>query len=247
MPTVKKEEIHAVLLVGGMGTRLRSVVPSAPKPLATVGSKAFLELLVRQLRDQGIRRLVMCTGYLGDQIENQFGDGGAWDVAIQYSKELKPLGTGGAVKLSQPYLQDVSEFLVMNGDSFVEIDFHQLLDSHRECKAFVSMAVRRVANASRYGTVQLEAGRRVTGFMEKTGSERPGMVNAGVYFFDREILQHIPEGPCSLERDIFPMVLDRGIYAVEQHGMFIDIGTPEDYARAQQMCDRLYNAASFKQ
>ncbi len=112
----------ALLLVGGLGTRLRSAVPSVPKPLASVGKKSFLELLIRQLKHQGIRRLILCTGYLADQVENEFGDGRALDLEISYSKELEPLGTAGAVKLAQSHLGNVSEFLVMNGDSFLEID-----------------------------------------------------------------------------------------------------------------------------
>ena len=243
----EKKNIAAVLLVGGMGTRLRSVVPNAPKPLATVGDKSFLELLVRQLSSQGVRHLVMCTGYLADQIAQHFGDGHKWDVSIQYSQELQPLGTAGAVKLAQSHLKDAFEFLVMNGDSFMEVDLDQLLQFHREKRALVSMAVRRVENASRYGTVHLETGGRVTGFAEKTGKETPGIVNAGVYVFNQEVLKNIPEGPCSLEKDVFPKLLSRGVYALEQQGVFIDIGTPEDYARAQEICDRLYEAASLKQ
>jgi len=239
------EDVKAVLLVGGMGTRLRSVVPSRPKPLALVGSSSFLELLIRQLRNHGIRRLVMCTGYLGDQIESEFGDGRASEVTIEYSKEPHPLGTAGAVKLAQPYLQDVPDFPVMNGDSFLEIDFRQLIKFHRAHGGLVSMAVSRVQNATRYGTVEVDAGGRVVGFAEKTGSDSPGLINAGVYVFNREIFEHIPDGPASLEREVFPHLLDHGMYALEQHGMFIDIGTPEDYARAQQLCERL-NEVTFQ-
>ncbi len=123
----KVTDTKAVLLVGGLGTRLRSLVSSAPKALAPMGDRPFLELLIRQLQEQGIRQLVMCTGYLADQIEAEFGDGRDLGVAIEYSKETQPLGTAGAVKLAQPHLQSVSEFLVMNGDSFLEIDFSQLV------------------------------------------------------------------------------------------------------------------------
>jgi NDP-sugar pyrophosphorylase family protein len=189
----------------------------------------------------------MCTGHLADQIENEFGDGRGLDVEIKYSKELHPLGTGGAVKLAQHYLQDAADFLVMNGDSFLEADFGQLVRFHREHGGFVSMAVLRVPNAERYGTVQVDAAGRVTGFAEKTGSDAPGLVNAGVYVFNRAVLARIPEGPGSLERDVFPQSLDQGVYALEQHGMFIDIGTPEDYARAQAICDRLSEAAFDRQ
>jgi D-glycero-alpha-D-manno-heptose 1-phosphate guanylyltransferase len=244
MPLQTEQGLTAVLLVGGMGTRLRSVVPSAPKPMAVVGDKSFLELLVRQLQDQGVRHLVFCTGYLADQIEQHFGGGQAWGVEIQYSRERQPLGTAGAVKLAQSCLRNASEFLVMNGDSFMETDVHNLLRFHRERGALATLAVRRVESASRYGTVQLDSNGRVTAFLEKQGEERSGLVNAGVYIFTQEALDHIPEGPSSLEKDVFPKLLERGVFALEQHGMFIDIGTPEDYARAQQLCDRLYSAAA---
>jgi D-glycero-alpha-D-manno-heptose 1-phosphate guanylyltransferase len=233
----------ALLLVGGMGTRLRSVVPATPKPLASVGNKSFLQLLVQQLQRQGIRRIVMCSGYLADQIEAEFGDGSGLDVEIKYSKEMHPLGTAGAVKLAERHLGEVSEFLVMNGDSFLEIDLHQLIQFHRERGALVSMAVVGVEDASRYGTVQVDSAQKVIGFLEKAGRDGPGLVNGGVYVFDPSVLEYIPDGPASLEKDVFPRLLSKGFYAQEQHGMFIDIGTPEDYAKAQQLCDRLYGAA----
>jgi NDP-sugar pyrophosphorylase family protein len=237
------EDVPAVLLVGGIGTRLQPVLTGTPKPLAPVGDAPFLQLLVRQLRSQGIRRLVMSTGHLADQVESEFGDGQKWDVEISYSKESRPLGTAGAVKFAERHLAQASDFLVMNGDSFLELDFRELVRFHREHDALISMAVRRVPDAARYGTVQLATDNRVVGFREKIGASVPGIINGGVYIFKRAILQRIPEGPASLEKDIFPRFLDHGIYALEQQGMFIDIGTPEDYARAQTLCHSLYQAA----
>jgi D-glycero-alpha-D-manno-heptose 1-phosphate guanylyltransferase len=233
----------ALLLVGGLGTRLRSVVPSAPKPLASVGNKSFLELLIRQLKHQGVRRLILCTGYLADQVENEFGDGRALNLEISYSRELEPLGTAGAVKLAQSQLGRASEFLVMNGDSFLEIDLQPFIQFHRERHALVSMAVLRVEDSSRYGTVKVDSNQKVIGFVEKAGSKGPGLVNGGIYVFSPEVFDYIPEGRSSLEKDVFPRLLGKGVYAQEQSGMFIDIGTPEDYARAQELCDRLYRAA----
>jgi len=117
------QDLKAVILVGGLGTRLRSVVPSTPKVLASIGNTPFLALLVEQLRSQGIRRLVMCSGYLSHQIEAQFGDGDFWGVSIEYSKEDQPLGTGGAIKKAKRYLRGASMFIAMNGDSFLEVIF----------------------------------------------------------------------------------------------------------------------------
>jgi NDP-sugar pyrophosphorylase family protein len=244
LPSSPQNGAKAVLLVGGMGTRLRTVVPSTPKSMASVGSRAFLELLVHQLRHQGFRRLVMCTGYLADQIESAFGNGHEWEVEIEYSREAQPMGTAGALRLARPYLADALDFLVLNGDSFLEVDFHTLLRFHQEQKGIAVMAVRQVRNAGRYGTVRMDECKRVTGFEEKTDKTFPGLVNAGVYVFSRAVLENIPEGQVSLEIDVFPKLLGHGIYAMEQHGMFIDIGTREDYARAQELCDRLYEAAA---
>jgi D-glycero-alpha-D-manno-heptose 1-phosphate guanylyltransferase len=234
------EDFKAVLLVGGMGTRLRSVLQSVPKPLASMGNRSFLELLVRQLRSHGLRRLVMCTGYLPEQIQTVFGDGRNWDVMIEYSKEPSPLGTAGALKLAQASLETSRDFLVMNGDSFLEADLHELFQFHRRRGGLITMAVCRTEDASRFGTVRVDRDSRVTGFGEKTGEHVPGLVNAGIYIFNRQVLDHIPEGPCSLERQVFPQMLGKGVYALEQKGMFIDIGTPEDYARARAIYDRLY-------
>jgi len=237
-----QEETTAILLVGGMGTRLQSVLPSTPKPLAPVGTMPFLELLVLQLRSQGIRRMVMCTGHLADQIEDELGDGHKWDVAIAYSKETTPLGTAGALKLAERYLHPVSDLLVMNGDSFLELDFRQFIRFHREHGGLASMAVRRVPDAARYGTVKVDAHNRVVEFIEKSGARVPGLVNGGVYMFKRTVMEQIPDGPASLEKEVFPRLLEPGVYALEQHGMFIDIGTPEDYARAQTLRANLFQA-----
>ena len=229
-------DIKTIILVGGLGTRLRSVVPSKPKVLASIGERSFLELLVQQLSTQGIRQLVMCTGYLADQIETRFGDGTRWNISIEYSKEEMPLGTAGAVKLAQRYVGNAPEFLVLNGDSFLEINFQELIGFHRvHPRAVATMAVIRVEDAGRYGTVNVDSSDRVNGFAEKTGSKAPGLVNGGVYVFSRAVWQSIPEGPASLERDVFPQLIAQGVYAREQHGMFVDIGTPADYARAQEL------------
>lgn len=237
-------DTKAVLLVGGLGTRLRSVVPSAPKPLASIGDKSFLELLIRQLSSQGLHRLVMCTGYLADQIEEQFGDGRPWDVNIEYSREHTPLGTAGAIKLAKRCLADGSDFLVLNGDSFVQANFHQLLHFHREHGGFVTIAAVEVDNAARYGTLQVDQDGRVISFLEKTGRDTPGLINAGVYVFNPAVFEHIPEGRVSLERTVFPSLLDHEVYTLKLQGLFIDIGTPEDYGRAQRLCESLDQAAS---
>ena len=235
--------MKAALLVGGLGTRLRTVVPSTPKALAPVGNRPFLELLIRQLLGQGIRNLVMCTGYLAEQIKGEFGNGSDLGARIEYSKEPQPLGTAGALKFAQGFLQGAPDFLVMNGDSFLELDLRDLMRFHHAHGGLATMAVVRVENAGRYGTVHADSDGRVTGFLEKTGDTSPGLINAGIYIFKPAILDHVPPGPVSLEKEVFPRLLDQGVYAARQQGMFIDIGTPDDYAHAQDLIDRLRGAS----
>jgi D-glycero-alpha-D-manno-heptose 1-phosphate guanylyltransferase len=236
------EKTPAILLVGGLGTRLRSVLPTTPKPLAKIGDAPFLELLILQLRAQGFRHLIMSTGHLAEQIHEELGNGSKWDIRIEFSQETTPLGTAGAVKLAEGYLGDASDFLVMNGDSFLEMNLRELVQVRREHDGIASMAVREVPDAARYGTVRTNSSHQVIAFEEKTGRQAPGTINGGVYAFSRTILERIPQGRSNFEQDVFPKVLDEGIYAIEQHGMFIDIGTPEDYARAQTIYSSLRQA-----
>ena len=233
-----------LLLVGGMGTRLRPVLSGKPKPLAPIGDISFLEMLVLQLRSQGLRNLVMCTGFEADQIHQEFGDGHKWNVNINYSDETRPLGTAGAIKLAEGFLQKSPDFVVMNGDSFLELDLRRLIRFHREHGGLATIAVRRVPDAARYGTVHVDAQNRVTRFSEKLGIESPGIINGGVYVFKRDLLNNIPDGPASLEKDVLPALPNQSIFALEQNGMFIDIGTPEDYARAQALYKSLSQAAT---
>jgi NDP-sugar pyrophosphorylase family protein len=156
------------------------------------------------------------------------------------------LGTAGALKLARRYLQQESEFLVLNGDSFVEVSFNELIGFHRKQASPATIAVVPVENASRYGTVRVGAASRVLGFTEKSYQDAPGIINAGVYVFGNAVLAEIPDGPASLERDVFPQLLEQGVYAVEHRGIFIDIGIPGDYARASEMYDRLVTAALDK-
>jgi len=235
------DTVKALLLVGGRGTRLSSIVPSKPKPLAPVGDRPFLELLIRQLKIQNIRKVVLCTGYQAEQIEQTFGDGSKLDVVIEYSREPEPMGTAGAVRLARRYLQQFDDFLVLNGDSFLEIDFRRLIDFHRTHGGMATIAAVAVPNADRYGAIEAATNNRITRFAEKSGKHGRGLVSAGIYVFGIKVLEHIREGPASLEIDVLPNLLSQGVYAFEQHGMFIDIGTPADYARAQELYHRISN------
>jgi NDP-sugar pyrophosphorylase family protein len=196
-----------------------------------------------QLRSQGIRRMIMSTGYLAEQIEDTFGNGHRWGADIEYAREPEPLGTAGAVKFAACRVKKDSNFLIVNGDSFTELDVNGFIRFHRQHGGIASMAVCRVPDAARYGTVLFDGEKRITRFSEKTGEHGPGFINAGVYIFTQPMLDRIPLGSSSLEKDVFPQLIGQGMYAFEAPGIFIDIGTPEDYARAQMLYEKLRQAA----
>lgn len=239
-------DMKAVLLVGGLGTRLRSVVSRVPKPMASVGGRPFLELLILQLRGQGFRRLILCTYHQADSIQEEFGNGESLGVQIQYSTEPCALGTAGAIRHARELLGEDADFLVLNGDSFLAVDFNRLIDHHHKRGAIVTMAVTSIPNGRRYGTVEADSNGNVTRFAEKADRDAPAIINAGIYVFNRAVLDHIPEGYASLEKDVFPHLMGDRVCVMEQSGMFIDIGTPDDYARAQAMSDHLSHAASAR-
>ncbi|HLH03507.1 MAG TPA: nucleotidyltransferase family protein [Bryobacteraceae bacterium] len=236
-------DIPAVLLVGGLGTRLRSVLPDKPKALASLGARPFLDLLLEQLEAQGIQQVLLCTGYLAEQMERVLAEARRRRLNIACSREPEPLGTAGAIAFARAHLEQSPAFLVLNGDSFLEIDLPGFLAFHLQQNGLATLATVRVPDSARYGTVELSDEGRVLRFLEKTGVSCSGLINGGAYLFSPAIFDYIPPGRANFETDVFPRILSRGVHAQEQHGIFIDIGIPEDYARAQQLYSRLERAA----
>lgn len=231
-------DVAAVVLAGGMGTRLQSVVVDRPKVLAPVGGRPFLTYLLDQLLDAGVRRVVLSTGHMAERFADDIGPTYR-ELEIVYAHEESPLGTGGAVKFAGSYV-DAANLLVMNGDSYFDADLGDYLKWHERGGQDASLLLVRVPDATRYGTVVVSDGDRVEAFLEKRSDAISGLINAGVYALRREMLDHIPEGKCSIERDVFPRWIDefdvRG-YATE--GEFIDIGIPEDYRRSHEFMVRV--------
>lgn len=231
------EKMPVVVLCGGLGTRLRPVVAEVPKVLAPVAERPFLGYLLDHLRGQGVREVVLSTGYRGDLVRAYAGDGARWGVQVRYAEEPEPLGTGGALRFTAEAVGLHTSFFVMNGDTFFSGSLGRLARFHRErSEAIASMALVRVERPDRYGTVALEPERgRVVGFAEKQlGHEGGGWINAGVYVLEPELIADIPAGrKSSLEGNVFPRWIDQGLYGCPFEGaVFLDIGTPEDYARA---------------
>lgn len=225
--------LEAVILAGGLGTRLRSVVADRPKVLATVAGRPFITRLLDQLVATGINRVVLCTGYKAELVEATLGESYR-GMTLVYSVESEPLGTGGAVRLALAKL-NASTVLMMNGDSFCAADLSSFTTTHAARQAKASMLLTEMPDTSRFGRVEFAADGHVTAFIEKGQVAGPGWINAGIYLLDRTLLAEIEPGRAvSLEREVFPTwVAQRTLMADALGKRFLDIGTPESFAAAE--------------
>jgi len=224
--------VTAAVLAGGLGTRLRPAVADRPKVLAPVLGRPFVAHLLDSLVAAGVRRIVLLTGWRGDEVRRALGDRHG-DAELAYSEEPAPLGTGGALRRAAAVL-DSSPILLLNGDSYFGADLGAFAAFHRRRCADASLALTRVADAGRYGRVDASPAGRVTAFAEKAAGGGPGWVNAGVYLIRRRLVEEIPPGrPLSLERDLLPAwAATWAVYGRKAAGPFLDVGTPESYAAA---------------
>jgi NDP-sugar pyrophosphorylase family protein len=254
MPNIKRptstrirriiENSQALILAGGLGTRLRPAFNGGPKSLAPIGDHFFLEYLLIWLRSAGIKELILCVGYEKDQIQNWLVDGAAWGLRVTYSVEETLLGTAGAIKhaeklISMPYC------LVVNGDSFLDVNLAEMYEFHVRHRALATLALARVPDSARYGTVQLDQLGQVIAFQEKKqnvasqdnsppGRRGPQLINGGVYLMKKRFFDIIPPlKAISLETEIFPTLVNKNLHGFVTDGYFIDIGVPADYERAQ--------------
>jgi NDP-sugar pyrophosphorylase family protein len=227
----------AVILCGGFGTRLRPVVSDRPKILAPVADKPFLRHLLNYLRAHGVFDIVLCAGHMSDQIMDYLSSGEEFDSRIRLSIESEPLGTGGAIKQAE-HLLPSGPFFVLNGDSLAQGDLSSLLRFHLEKNASITLALVEVQDKSRFGSVALGADGAILRFEEK-GETGAGLINAGIYVMNRAVLDTIP---CvkrwSLEMDVFPEFVGKGLYGMTVSGPFVDIGLPESYALAQSLLNQ---------
>ncbi len=225
-------EIDAIILAGGQGTRLRAVVNDRPKVMALVNGRPFLSRLLDQLKEAGVRSVVLSTGYMAHDVESAIGS--TYDgIRIRYSPEDQPMGTAGAVRLALE--KTVSDpILVLNGDSFCEVDLQELCRLHCARHARATIVLAQVEDTSRFGRVQTDSSGAVTSFQEKGGAASAGWINAGVYCLNREVAENIPPGQAlSLEREVFPRLVGTGLFGFKAGREFLDIGTPQSYEEAQ--------------
>lgn len=237
----------AAILAGGMGTRLRTAIGERQKVAAEVAERPFVAYLLDQLARAGVCTTVLCTGYRAGEVARQVGDshwlpeaGGA--MRIVHSVEPEPLGTAGALRNALEHFHS-PRVLVLNGDSYCGVDLHAfvaaVMEAEREGAAGGIVLVHQEKTAS-YGRVELDERGFVTRFVEKGSENGPGWINAGVYLLDRDLIAEIPAGRAvSLEREMFPQWIARGLVGYRCEAAFLDIGTPERYAAAQEFVRKL--------
>ncbi|MGP0062718.1 MAG: nucleotidyltransferase family protein [Isosphaeraceae bacterium] len=225
--------VTALILAGGQGTRLRGVLPRIPKVLAPVGGRPFLSYLLDQLQVAGVRDVVLCTGYRADQVFEAFGTRHE-DLELHYSCESRPLGTAGAIRLAISRVE-AERYLVLNGDSYIHWpldDFHRWHVA-RESSYPGSLLLTWTEDTSRFGSVELGSREAIRSFREKTRFPEAGLINTGVYLFRSSLLESIRAGrEVSLEKEMFPRWIDQGLGGYTTRAPFVDIGTPESFARA---------------
>lgn len=235
--------MKAIILAGGQGTRLKDVIKHLPKPMAPVCGRPFIEYLVFQLRRHGVKEIIMATGCMKEAIRSYFKDGREMGVKISYSEEDRPLGTAGAIRKAAGLTAD-RELLIMNGDSFLDVDLKALAAFQRDKKGAAALCAVHMEDAGRYGRVERDGRCRVISFIEKGGST-PGLINGGVLMLRRDALNGIGMGAFSFEREVLPGLVDKGLYAMEVEGFFVDIGVPESYKGLLQDPGKLLAAAGL--
>ncbi|MCH9642567.1 MAG: NDP-sugar synthase [Actinomycetia bacterium] len=230
---VNPAEVDAVVLVGGMGTRLRPLTLSAPKPMLPTAGLPFLTHLLSRIAAAGIEHVVLGTSFKAEVFESEFGDGSKLGLQIDYVVEEEPLGTGGGIANVASRLRNDTA-IVFNGDVLSGCDLGALLESHSSNAADVTLHLVRVGDPRAFGCVPTDSDGRVTAFLEKTQDPPTDQINAGCYVFKRSVIDEIPKGRAlSVEREVFPGLLTDGrrVFGYVDATYWRDMGTPEDFVR----------------
>jgi mannose-1-phosphate guanylyltransferase len=227
--------LQALILVGGEGTRLRPLTSNMPKPVVPLVDQPFMTYMLEWLRRHGVDDVVLSCGFLADGVRNVLGDGSAVGLRIRYVEEPEPLGTAGALKYAEELLDE--RFFMLNGDVLTDIDLTAQLAQHQRTGAVGTLALIAVEDPSAYGLVRLREDNSVEAFLEKPGPDQiveTNLINAGAYILEREVLDGMPPkgSNVSIERDVFPTLVDHGLFGYEADGYWLDIGTPARYLEA---------------
>jgi mannose-1-phosphate guanylyltransferase len=226
--------MQAIVLVGGLGTRLRPLTDSVPKPLLPICDIPMIEMRLHGLRNSGVERVVLAVAHRADAFRAALGDGSRIGVAVEYSVESTPLGTGGAVRQAHDRCTSTGPVLVLNGDLVSDLDVRRLLEHHLRTRADVTIHADVVDDVRRYGALAVDDDDRVLRFDEKGGSPQSGLVNAGTYVWTDRAIQQIPAGRvCSLEKDVIPSLISAGmaVRAARMTSYWVDAGTRSSFLR----------------
>lgn len=225
---------EAIILAGGLGTRLQSVLPGIPKCMAPIHGKPFLAYVLDYLISQEINKVILSVGYRKDQIINYFDDKYC-PLKIEYAIESHQLGTGGAVKLALEHCMQDNVF-ILNGDTYFIPDLQSIEKLHFQSKADITIATKHFTKTGRFGLVQTDIDGWITDFRKRDSLSGSGWINGGIYLIKKQIFDHFQEGKFSLENDVFKESCSRfKMKAFQTDADFLDIGIPEDYAKAQIM------------
>lgn len=228
--------MDAILLVGGFGTRLLPLTKTRPKPLIPLANVPFVERTVRWLCDAGVDHVILSLHYNAEQFREYFSSK-ALGCDLSFAIEQQPLGTGGAIKNCEPYLRS-SRCYIFNGDIFTNLQLDRMLAQHRHVGAAVTIALYEVEDTSRFGVIETNDAGDITSFTEKPPRElaRSRDINTGVYIFEREVFNWFPSTPCSVERDIFPTLLEQRVpmHGYREWPYWTDLGTHADYLQAHR-------------
>ena len=226
--------MKAVILAGGLGTRLRAVTGVHPKPMAPLLGRPMMEHIVDRLRECGYTQICAALHYRAGEIMAHFGDGRRFGVEIEYRIETENLGTAGSVKNCRDFAGD-EDFLIISGDAACDFALDRLMTAHREKKADVTIALCTESFPLRYGLAVTDGEGRIRSFIEKPEWPRvvTDLVNTGIYVLSPAVLDRVPDGVCDFGKDLFPMLLRQGsrLYGLQMEGYWRDIGTPQDYYR----------------
>ncbi len=234
--------MKAVIIAGGLGTRLRPLTYNTPKPIVPVANRPFIVHQIELLRQHGIEEIILNLHYLSDNIKKILDEGREWGVKIRYSIESHPLGTAGAVKNAEEFFKEEPFILVFNGDILTDINLTEIIEFHKARKACATLTLTRVEDPTTYGLVLCDQNSRVKEFIEKPSWERvEGLerknINAGIYILDPKIFKDVPaNSPVMFENYVFPRLLAGGeeVYGFESEAYWIDIGNPAKYQMAHE-------------
>jgi mannose-1-phosphate guanylyltransferase len=227
--------MKALILIGGEGTRLRPLTLNTLKCMVPIVNRRFFEYQFALLKKYGVRDIVLSICYLPERVQKEIGSGKKYGVRISYAKETQPLGTAGAIKNSEKYLDDTT--IILNGDILTDIDLNSIVEFHKQKNAAATIALHKVDDPASYGLVLADNAGKITKFLEKPkGSDiTASWINAGIYIFDKKVLDNIPAGVnCSVERQVFPGMIEKGeaLFAFKSKAYWLDIGKIKEYKQA---------------